>query len=490
MSETKQFDVIIIGAGLAGLTCGAFLGNTGLRVLLLEKNRRPGGYAVSYTKKGHRFDIAVQNIGGCGSQGAVTAVLAELGLLDRVRFLECQPARVYDMAAADGTDVRWIQSGSAREQIESIVAQVGADREKVETCYRTWKGIMAELMQLGLRESSAPPFGFTREFPLLARYGRTTLQQFMDELEAPAILQQFVTARHGYCMLPSDELSLVGFACTETVYCEGAWMVAGGVENLTSVLTGANEKCGGTLLCNREVTGILTENGRVAGVALADGERYTAPVVVAAAAVRPMMERIEGYPSIVPARYRKRLARMTPSGSYYIAFYSIPALSVEGLYPNMEIREKAAIDPACVAGDTYYLLVPSLVDPASAPPGRHSLCLSIPCRVGDMPDGAMRKRYRVAIEKAVSRRFPNLADKMDFLFEMGPSQLEAMTGNPHGSAYGWAQLPEQSGIKRLGIRTPVNGLYLAGHWTMPGGGIPGVITSGKICARTILTVEK
>ena len=65
-----------------------------------------------------------------------------------------------------------------------------------------------------------------------------------------------------------------------------------------------------------------------------------------------------------------------------------------------------------------------------------------------------------------------------------------MTGNPDGSAYGWAQTPEQSGIYRLNIRTPIEGLYLTGHWTMPGGGIAGVMTSGQLCAETIIQDEE
>ena len=60
----EKFDTIIIGGGLAGLTCATLLAKAGLKVILLEKNKRLGGYAVSYTVKGHRFDIAIQALGG------------------------------------------------------------------------------------------------------------------------------------------------------------------------------------------------------------------------------------------------------------------------------------------------------------------------------------------------------------------------------------------------------------------------------------------
>jgi prolycopene isomerase len=94
------------------------------------------------------------------------------------------------------------------------------------------------------------------------------------------------------------------------------------------------------------------------------------------------------------------------------------------------------------------------------------------------------------VEQAAEAYFPRLRGKLTFLFDLGPEQFEAITGNPKGSAYGWEQTPEQSGIRRLNIKTPVPGLYLAGHWTMPGGGIAGVVTSGRLCARAILQGHK
>jgi prolycopene isomerase len=94
------------------------------------------------------------------------------------------------------------------------------------------------------------------------------------------------------------------------------------------------------------------------------------------------------------------------------------------------------------------------------------------------------------LEQAVEKRFPQLRNRLTFLFDLGPDQLEKTTGNPGGSAYGWAQTPQQAGIKRLNLKTPVPGLYLAGQWTMPGGGIAGVVTSGRLCAQAILHLHE
>ena len=177
---------------------------------------------------------------------------------------------------------------------------------------------------------------------------------------------------------------------------------------------------------------------------------------------------------------------MIPSGSYYIGYYSVPSHAVKGLFPNIEVVTN---DPGANlpwTPESYYLLIPSLVDATAAPTGRHCLCLSVPCPAGRPLGKSGRRSCRHYLENAVTQKFPQLKGNLSFLFDMGPEQLHTITGNPGGSAYGWVQTPDQSGIKRLNIKTPISGLYLAGHWTMPGGGIAAVITSGRLCAQMIL----
>ncbi|SPD75651.1 putative All-trans-retinol 13,14-reductase [uncultured Desulfobacterium sp.] len=478
---SPHFDTIIIGAGLAGLTCAALLAKAGLRVAVLEKNSRLGGYAVSYAIKGHRFDIAVQAIGGCDTDGVISRLFKELGHENRIRFLPCEPARVYYF----GNDSHpWEQSGLTPKLIDSLSARFPEYHSAITRCYETWSGILRELEEIAQRGSDGVAFGFSRSYPMLSRYSAYTVKEFFDQLAIPEALRSLMTSRSGYCMLPTERLSLVGFACTEMTYGKGAWMVEGGIEKIPGLLAKSVYESGGMIMRRARMVRIYTKDGAVDGVETIKGDQLSSNCVVIASSLKSglFLDR----PQMIPDRFTRRVALMEPSGSYYIAYYSIPEPAARGLHHNMEFTGLKIKHPLAFSTDAFYMLVPSLIDPSAAPPGRHCLCLSLPCPAGYSLAKDERNACRMFLEESVIDRFPMLKGKMQFFFDLGPRQLETISGNPGGSAYGWVQTPEQSGIRRLGMKTPISGLYLTGHWTMPGGGIAGVITSGRLCARMIL----
>lgn len=479
----ETYDTIIIGGGLAGLSCAALLAKAGQKIALIEKNWQLGGYATSYEVKGHRFDIAIQAIGGCDKHGAVTRLLEELNIEDAVQFLPCEPARTYYF---DESDTPWEQSGNLDTLVQSLCSRFPDHKKAITKCYDIWSGIMIELGNIAAMNSSAAAFGFTKSYPLLAAYSNYTVKQFLDELHMPEALQKLITARSGYCMLKPDQLSVIGFACTEMTYNQGAWMVKGGIKKLVEAIEASIMDNGGHIYKKENVVRIQTKDKIVDSVHTKDGNTFLSEHVVVAAAAETAIEKWLDNPNLLSDRYRKKLAAMMPTGSYYIAYYFTSPKAVNGLRPNIEVRLDASKDSSPWRTDVFYLMIPSLVDPTAAPSGTHSICLSVPVPFGVQMDVEDRGKCRDFLESKAIERFPQFKGALEYLFELGPVHLGILSGNPMGSAYGWAHIPEQSGIKRLNIKTPVSGMYLAGHWTMPGGGIPGVITSGQICAKVIL----
>ena len=83
-------------------------------------------------------------------------------------------------------------------------------------------------------------------------------------------------------------------------------------------------------------------------------------------------------------------------------------------------------------------------------------------------------------------RFPGLGEHTLMMEGATPRTMERYTLNLTGAIYGWEVSPQQVGRNRLGHKTPIEGLYLSGHWTQPGGGIYGVVVSGIQTAQIIL----
>jgi prolycopene isomerase len=146
------------------------------------------------------------------------------------------------------------------------------------------------------------------------------------------------------------------------------------------------------------------------------------------------------------------------------------------LYQN-QISEKAP----------FYLLAPSKVNSSHAPKGKNTLCLSYKTSYHFSPDWDQRIKDELSqrlINKA-SAFISNLEKRIVVKVETTPKTIEQWTRNRWGAAYGWSQIPRQSGIHRLSRTTPIPDLYLSGHWTSPGGGIAGVVASGELTAETV-----
>lgn len=87
--------------------------------------------------------------------------------------------------------------------------------------------------------------------------------------------------------------------------------------------------------------------------------------------------------------------------------------------------------------------------------------------------------------KTVERVVPRLSEHIIVREAATPLTLGRYTLNYKGAAYGWAHVPDQVGTNRLQPKTHIKGLYLAGHWTTPGGGTIAVALSGKTTAEMI-----
>jgi prolycopene isomerase len=492
-SRRDVYDVIVIGSGIGGLTAAALLARAGRSVLVVERHDRVGGYAHSFRRGRYLFDSAVHLVGGCepiGSDGGglIHSLLTSLGVRERCAFARIDPCYA---AVYPGTSVQ------APCSIEDFVeVHAGGDRAEAKAL-RQFLQECLDIREETKRASQLPsPFGAVtdvRRFPTLVRYRRATLAQVLDAQLGSAERKALVGTLWPYLGLPPSRVSFLYFANMLMSYLtEGAFYCRGSFQRLADALAAAITQNGGEILLKSSVRRIPVEDGRARGVVLEHGQRISASQVLSNADARQTVEELVG-PEAFPARYVAGLRRMKPSLSSFIvhAAASLPLDARETchetfLYSSFDHDEAYR---STLAGDPSWLsvTVPTLADPGLAPAGQHLLILTtlIPYAAESHWRTGKDRLARRLLELA-GRRFPGLEQRLEFVESGTPRTLERYTRNTDGALYGWELSPAQVGSGRLSGATPIPGLRLVGHWTQPGGGVYGVVSSGIVTARSLL----
>ncbi len=484
-------DVIIIGAGVAGLTCGCLLAKRGLKVLIIEKNRKIGGCCTSFEKDGFSFDLSVQSIGECQGGGRIRTLLRELNLLDQISFIPLEPAREYHFPS-----LKILQSSRLETHIENLSRLFPEERMGIKQIYQILERIFEEFSHipvfLGLSDLTA----FSSNYPLLFQYQDRTYGDLLDEWISSPFLKALFSVRSSYALLPPEEISVVGMAAIEMSYflC-GVSSILGKVEELPLKMGEAFQALGGQILSDHEVDRILISDKKAAGVRLKNGQESTGKAVISNIdACSTFSNLIEE--NNLPNRFRAKLSGLRPSLSYFILYLGVEGRLDELTTSNNEIffsdglqEEYRAIYRNRVPEEApFYLLAPSKVNPSHAPEGKGTLCLSykVPYHLSPDWNQTIRDQLSQRLIARASALIPDLEKRILVKVETTPKTIERWTGNRYGAAYGWAQTPRQSGIYRFQRTTPIPNLFLTGHWTSPGGGISGVVASGELTAHVVL----
>jgi phytoene desaturase len=485
-----DYDVIIIGAGLGGLVCGTLLAQKGLRVAIFEKKATVGGCCTSFTRKGFTFDLSVQSIGGCKKGGRLWRLLNDLEVRDNIELLPLNPAREYHFPG-----MRIKQYADLDAHVEYLASLFPGEREGIYQVYRTYQALAEELDRVPHSLSWFDPARVEREFPCIFRYRGETLQGMLDAFITDPRLKVILGVRSSYALLPPSRFSVIAMASLEMSYLEGGVAVLQGkMEDLPLLLSEGLLKQRGELYTRHEVKEIMVQGGKARGVRLKNGETATAQSVVSNAdAFSTFLRMIKK--ETLPPGWAKRLKGMKPSFSYFIIYLGVEGqldlpCSNNEVFPHYDLEkeyqflEKGHIPPS----PSYYLLAPSVANPSHAPEGHSTVCLSYkaPYRLqGGWDTGAKDALGKQLISQAEAI-VPDLRRRVVLHISASPVTIERMTGNRWGAAYGWAQTPRQAGIYRLNRISPIDGLYLAGHWTAPGGGVAAAMASGQITADLIV----
>jgi prolycopene isomerase len=475
-------DVIVVGSGLGGLSAAALLARAGKRVLVVERNDAPGGFAHAFERDGCTFDPAIH---ATGELEFIANMLGYLDVADQVEFLP-----VDALFGVIFPDFRLTLPFGIGPVIETLTAHFPGEAGGVQEFFELRDQIFREASQLphavGVKDLDAA----AAQFPTFFRYRALTLDQAAAlHLQDPR-LRALVAAVWPYVGSPPSRCGflfytqLLGSLISGTAYARGSF------QSLVDALVGAIEAGGGAIALDQEVTAIRVDDGVVRGVVVG-GDEIPAQVVVSNADATRTFSTLIG-DGHVPQPYARKLDRLRPGLSAF-SIYASTTLDLHALGATHETFVFRHWDH----DDTYadiqegrpggmWMSIPSLVDPSVAPEGRHTVILTSLARYDAHDWSAESDRFADLLVDELDRIFPGFRGASTVLATASPLTFERATAVRDGAIYGWEMTPQQTAGGRLTHETPIGRLYLSGAWTQQGHSCLRTLVSGEQVARRVL----
>lgn len=475
-----EYDVIIVGSGIGGLTCGALLSKRGYKVLVLEQHYQAGGYCSSFKRGGFTFNTGVENVSGLWERGPITHLLRELGLRREDLFVRNRMRYIFKGRIIDASRmedlIRALSEMFPREK-DRIHAFFEEARKAYEECYMDTETygvpLPAELIVKVFGRKKL--LNYPMEHPHFYNWMNKTYKQKLDEYFEDTDLKEALCALLGYIgTRPEETPASAALTAVVSYYIHGGYFPRGGAQRFSNTLKGYIESHGGRILLKRRVDRILVEKGKVKGVK-AGGKIYRSLVVVANANAKTTFLELVGEENL-----DRRFVE------YIKALEMSPSCFMVSLGVDMDLSEYPTIIENLDEG--YSIVINSNADPDLAPKGKASVTILTGANYYDFPERGTeayvekkRKLTETLIRKA-EKAIPGLAKHIIVQDAATPRTFERYTSMPEGAIYSFNQ---SINVRRPYFKTPIKGLYLASASTFPGGGIEAVVISGTICANDI-----
>jgi len=495
---SKDYDVIVIGAGMAGLTCALSLSAEGKKVLVLEKQPVPGGVATSFKRKGFKFEASLHFVDALAGGEEVREFLDKHGVSQKIEFIELKEfGRViypeHDFIVGNDFESlkSWCKNNFPQEDkgIERFFADMKFSVE--------FDSFMDSKLPLLFKFIISPVF-----YRSIITTSCLTLEQFIEDRIKDKKLAAILGTIWGFTGLPPGELSAFYFL----IVLRGCWgaktaFVKGGFNRLFEAIVERIREYGSEVRFNSSVKQIITDGGkRAQGVVTDKGEEIKGDAVISNANCIDTLCRLIDSPALRDS-YVKKLSPMQKSISALTLYLGldVPAkvvgmnnflLSINTTYDHAQSYKNCLLSKYNLCG--LAVVDHSQLDPGLAPSGKSCICVMTLDSFSNW-SGLSKQEYELKKKKAgdevlglLEKYLPGISKHVEVMEVGTPLTMARFPSLPEGAVYGLAQTVSQSGINRLDQLTKIKGLFLCGAWTRPGCGVHGCYVSGAEAAQFAL----
>jgi phytoene dehydrogenase-like protein len=528
------YDAIIIGGGHNGLVSAAYLARAGMKTLVLEQRHVLGGAAVTEELyPGFRFSVFSYVVSLLRPEIIRDLELPRHGLDILPLDGTFTPLRPGEGPKAGGGDYLWRVNDHGRT-IRELRRWSALDAE----AYEEYGQLMVEMARfIKPILSITPPdltsldprplmplAGLARRFQQLPERQQAVFIQLMTMSASDFLDQWFETVPLKATMSASGIIGTYqGVKSPGTAYVllhhymgeiDGAfraWGIPkGGTGGISEAIGNAARALGAEIRMEARVARVLVRDGRATGVALETGEELRADVVLSSIDSRQtFLNLLE--PGVLDPSFEEEIRRFKfrgSSGKVNLAVDRLPEFTcLPG--PGEHLRGAISFSPSVDEMETAYddakyghfsrkpyidMIIPTLVDPTMAPPGKHVISCFVQYapyklapELGTWDD--QREAFGDAVVDRIAEFAPKIRDSILFRNVQTPLDIERTTGLSEGNIFQGELSLEQLFFNRpvpghARFRTPVRDLWLCGSATHPGGGIMGA--NGRIAALEVL----
>jgi all-trans-retinol 13,14-reductase len=502
----NDYDAIVIGSGLGGLSCAAAFARQGFTPLVIEQHDKPGGFATAFARPGgFLFDVSLHSTTVSPRDG-VYNLIAGFPEITEVEFL---PHPTLFRAIYPKHDLRVAQRDPAA-YVNLLTGLFPDEREGIAGLFTDMAGLATEVGRLSSAGGRVDMGRFPLDYPHIFKFNGKTWGEMVDTWIRDPQLKAVVSGQWGYYGLPPSRLSCFYYAMPFMGYLTaGGFYPRGRSQDISSALARYIEGHGGKVLLNTRVDRILLQGGAATGVATGDGTAFTSRVVVSNADPFATFQRMIADQSALTA-YEAAWQRYSVSLSCFQVFLGLKDDLVGRLgITDSEIFIEPGYDPEAgyahaLAGDVEHggvgVTLYDAIYRGYSPPGKNTINLLTLQGYGPWEkfeadyfagrktayNKAKQKMADVLIHKVERALLPGLSRAIE-VKEIGtPLTNVRYTSHHRGAIYGWDQTVNNSGSTRVGHTTPIRNLYLAGAWSRPGHGYGAVIPSGLECFAEIV----
>ncbi len=511
-------DAVVVGAGIAGLMAATDLSARGHRVLVLELDHQAGGLMAGIRRRGFHFDVGCQSF---EDMGIVFPLLEEYGLADLARFRRARYRLVMPGLDAVVESLPQIRAAFQEAYPESAAAlgrvfdQHQRTSELVQRLFAPGvvpfvrdggPSSLARWVLRALAPGASRPVRHLRELStLLLEDAGEWYQRALPPSGARDLL-----ARCGY-----TRMNVFVASAFWHLWAHDYWYPVGGLQAFFDRWGERLAARGVRFLFKRTVTALEADGGRVAAVRTHRGERFEAREVIYAADYRQLVHRLLGR-SWFDAGEVDRLDRTRHSDALVSVYLGLD-LPAEALrerlrtshvfyFPRFDCAtELDPHDPAAHRKAFLEVTAHGIEDPALAPPGKSAVVLQAFTRhdwqggwgtglSGDPGHDALlvRSREYRRLKRQVADELvevfeglvPGAGARRAYLDVGAPPSTVRFTRNAFGGSCGfelnWRNFPFANPLAH--VRSPLENLHLAGHFTVWPGAVPTAALSGRIAA--------